>query len=63
MKITCLSCRGFVFEIELSSMESFQDFPVVSLACPECGNSTAIHERDGGGIEIMLDKRPEKQRR
>ncbi len=61
MKITCLNCKRFEFEIDISSAE-IQSAPVVALTCPECGKSTSIQERPGGGIEIALDKHLEKNR-
>jgi uncharacterized protein YlaI len=61
MKITCMSCQRFEFEIDLSPSE-LKKTPVVALTCPECGKSTAVQERPGGGIEISLDKHLEKSR-
>jgi len=61
MKITCMSCKGFEFEVEVSEMD-FQRAPAVALTCPQCGKSTAIQQRPGGGIEVALDKHLEKQR-
>jgi hypothetical protein len=40
----------------------FHRAPVVALTCPQCGKSTAIQHRPGGGIEVALDKHLEKQR-
>ncbi len=61
MKIACLSCRGFVFDIEVASVD-FKRAPVIALTCPECGKSTAVQERSGGGIEISTDKHLESLR-
>jgi len=55
MKIRCLDCAGFEFELELDS-QSLDRQPVISLTCPKCGSSTALQKRDGGGVEISLDK-------
>lgn len=61
MKIACLSCRRFEFEVELNEMD-FRRAPVIALTCPACGKSTAVQQRSGGGIEIALDKHLEKER-
>jgi len=61
MKIMCLSCKGFEFEIDISNAE-IKSAPVVALTCPKCGKSTAIQERPRGGIEITLDLHLEKHR-
>jgi hypothetical protein len=50
-----MNCSAFDFEIELES-NALNLQPVVSLTCPNCGASTAIQKRTGGGIEITLDK-------
>jgi hypothetical protein len=62
VKISCLSCKQFDFEIDVSTME-IESAPVIALTCPQCGKSTSIQERPGGGIEIALDKHLEKTRR
>ena len=54
MKINCLSCGVFKFNFTLDEV-GLSYVPVVSLTCPECGNSIAIQERPGGGIEIAPD--------
>lgn len=61
MKITCMSCKSFEFAVELSDQD-FRRAPVVALTCPQCGKSTSIQQRPGGGIEIGLDKHLEKKR-
>lgn len=61
MKITCMSCRSFAFEFEVSELD-FDRAPVIALTCPQCNKSTAIAQRPGGGIEVAVDKHLEKQR-
>ena len=55
MRIRCLDCADFEFDFDLDSRSLSQE-PVISLTCPKCGSSTALQNRDGGGIEIGLDK-------
>jgi hypothetical protein len=50
-----MECGEFEFEIELDP-QALQRQPVISLTCPKCGSSTALQKRDGGGVEIGLDK-------
>ena len=62
MKISCMNCQKYEFEVDISSAE-INSAKVVSLTCPVCGKSTAMQERAGGGIEIALDKHLESKRR
>jgi len=55
MKIRCLDCAQFEFEVELDP-QTLRHQPVISLTCPKCGASTAIQSRPGGGVEIALDR-------
>lgn len=55
MKIRCMDCGVFEFELELDA-RALDVQPVISLTCPRCGSSTALQKRDGGGVEIGLDK-------
>ena len=62
MKITCMGCKRFEFEIDVSLLE-IESTHVVALTCPDCGKSTSIGERPGGGFVISLDKHLESLRR
>lgn len=53
MKVSCLGCAEFTFEIELDPA-TFRYAPVFSLTCPKCASSTALQQRVGGGVEIAL---------
>ena len=55
MKIKCLGCKKYEYEFWISEYEISQT-KVISLVCPDCGKSTAIQQRDAGGLEIALDK-------
>ena len=55
MKIKCVNCQRTEFDVEISDAE-VQSIKVVSLTCPACGESTAVQQRPGGGIEISIDK-------
>lgn len=61
MKINCMTCGSFTFDVELSEAD-FSRAPVITLTCPSCGKSTALQEREGGGIEVSLDKHLESKR-
>jgi hypothetical protein len=54
MRIKCASCRRTDFDVDINVAE-LQAIKVVSLLCPACGESTAVQQRPGGGIEIDLD--------
>ena len=57
MKIKCLSCQQFEFDIDVTENDVSFNAPVISLNCPACGKNTAIWEREGGGgITIGLDR-------
>ena len=62
MKIKCLSCQQFEFDIDVSENDVTLNAAVISLNCPTCGQNTAIWERPGGGIQIALDRHIEKER-
>ena len=61
MKISCMNCQRYEFEVDISVAE-IDLAKVVTLTCPNCGKSTALQERAGGGIEIALDKHLESKR-
>ncbi len=60
MKIKCLSCQQFEFDIDVSENDVMINSPVISLNCPSCSKNTAIEARTGGGIQIVLDRGIEK---
>lgn len=61
MKISCLNCNRADFQFELLGGE-IENICVIAITCPNCGKSTAIQQRPGGGIEIALDKHLENNR-
>ena len=61
MKIKCLSCQQFEFDIDVTENDVAFSNKIISLNCPTCGKNTAILEREGGGgIQIALDRGIEK---
>ena len=61
MKIKCLSCQQFEFDIDVTENDVTFVNKIISLNCPTCGKNTAIWEREGGGgITIGLDRGAEK---
>ena len=56
MKIKCLSCQQFEFDIDVTENDVSFSAAVISLNCPACGKNTAIESRKGGGIQIALDR-------
>jgi len=61
MKIKCLSCQQFEFDIDVTENDVTLNAVVISLNCPTCGQNTAIEERPGGGIQIALDRGIKKE--
>ena len=61
MRIRCLGCAKFVFDVEIRS-EDLAAQPVIALTCPNCSAPTSLQRRDGGGVEICLDKHLKDQR-
>ena len=62
MKIKCLSCQQFEFDIDVTENDVSFSAAVISLNCPACGKNTAIESRKGGGIQIALDRGIEKMK-
>ena len=63
MKIKCLSCQQFEFDIDVTENDVTFSNKIISLNCPTCGKNTAILEREGGGgITIGLDRGVEKMK-
>ena len=62
MKIKCLSCQQFEFDIDITENDVTSINKIISLNCPTCGKNTAIESRKGGGIQIALDRGIEKMK-
>ena len=62
MKIKCLSCQQFEFDIDVTENDVAFSNKIISLNCPACGKNTAIESRKGGGIQIALDRGVEKMK-
>jgi len=55
MKITCLECQNYEFEIKISDFE-LEETLQVSLECPNCNKNTLIEPLHKGGRSISLQK-------
>ena len=55
MKITCMGCQNYEFEIKISDFE-LEETLQVSLECPNCNKRTLIEPLYKGGRSISLHK-------
>ena len=55
MKITCMECQNYEFEIKISDFE-LEETLQVSLKCPNCDKNTLIEPLYKGGRAISLQK-------
>ena len=55
MKITCMSCQNYEFEIKISDFE-LEETGQVSLECPNCNKRTLIEPLYQGGRAVSLHK-------
>ena len=55
MKITCMGCQNYEFEIKISDLE-LEETLQVSLKCPNCNKRTLIEPLYKGGRSISLHK-------
>ena len=55
MKITCMGCQNYEFEIKISDFE-LEQTGQVSLECPNCNKRTLIEPLYQGGRAVSLHK-------